>query len=746
MTLPVKSRLSRGPLHAAVLSRLLLTSALAGSGGAVVGLPSAFAQSQANAQTQGQTQGQAQGQAGAAVLRPVTVNAQTEVPPAYAGGQVATGSRVGLLGNRDVMDTPFNTVAYTEEFIRQRQAQDVGAVIGAADPSVYVPNKRNIYETYSIRGFSSSVDDVLFNGLIGLAPNMRGSTEFAERVEVLKGPSAFLNGMPPKGSVGGTVSIVPKRAGDNPLARLTTTYSSDSMQGVHADFGRRFGPDNAFGVRVNGVLRDGSTPVDDETHGMKTGALALDWRGDQARVSFDYYRQKEEMDGVNYFGLMTGAAVTQLPEARKGTSSLAAPWAFNTNDTETFVLRGEYDLTDQMTAFVAWGRRTGGYDALITRATLLNNAGDISVAGVRSARDGTQDSGEAGLRGTFRTGDVRHDWAVAGTLFDSTNEFKDGIVGTSVHTNYNNLSFGGVPDLTAYDAGGPTSRADQTLTSFALSDTLGFAGDRVQVTLGARHQTVESSNDNLTTGVQTSHYRDSKLSPSVAVLLRATGGLSFYGNYIEGLSQGDSAPMTAKNAGETLAPYQTKQYEVGAKADLGDFTTTVSLFQITKPSAYTDTTTNVYGAYGEQRNRGVELNIFGEVHPGLRVLGGVSYIDAVMVEAQKASEKGRKASGTPAVMAKFGLEYDLDSLPGLTLSGNVTHVGKRYANSDNSLSLSDFTTFDLGARYSTEIGTAPVTVQATVQNVTNEVYWAGGNLTGGYGAPRTFLLSTTVDF
>lgn len=35
------------------------------------------------------------------------------LPPAYAGGQVARGGRLGLLGNVDMMDTPFNATNYT---------------------------------------------------------------------------------------------------------------------------------------------------------------------------------------------------------------------------------------------------------------------------------------------------------------------------------------------------------------------------------------------------------------------------------------------------------------------------------------------------------------------------------------------------------------------------------------------------------------------------------------------------------
>ncbi len=684
---------------------------------------------------------------GATTLAPIVATGAGDLPAAYAGGQVATGSRVGMLGNKDLMETPFNTVSYTEEYIQNREAQDVGAVIGATDPSVFVPNKRNIYETYFIRGFNSSVDDATFAGLVGMAPNMRGSTEFVERVEVLKGPAAFLYGMPPGGTVGGSVALVPKRADDEPLTRLTTTYASDSLWGTHVDLGRRFGDENEWGVRLNGVLRGGDTAVDNETDQVVLGSAALDWRGENARFSFDYYKQKEDMDGVNYFGLSgLGAAVTVLPEPRTGDHSLAAPWSYTTNETEAFVLRGEVDLTDAITAYAAWGWRFGGYDALITQNTLLNNAGDISVTGLRSARDGRQDSGEVGLRGEFSTGEVEHEWNVAATRFSAHNVFKDRRYANLALTNYYNLNFGRAPDLTSYNAMGPTTSADQELSSVAVSDTMSFFEDQLQLTFGLRYQKVESANRNLVTGALTSSYDSSRVTPAIAALYRANESLSFYANYIEGLSQGATAPLTAKNSGEALAPYQTKQVEVGTKWDLGDFTTTLSLFQIEKPSAYTDPVTNVFGTYGEQRNRGVELNVFGEVRSGLRLLGGVSYTEAEVTKSLNGLQDGKTAVGVPAVMAKLGLEYDVPSVEGLTLSGNINHVGKRYINGDNTLSLAAFTTLDLGARHTFDVDGKPLVVRASIQNVTNEAYWGGNSLAGGFGAPRTYLLSASVDF
>ncbi|MBX8828240.1 hypothetical protein, partial [Ochrobactrum sp. SFR4] len=86
-------------------------------------------------------------------------------------------------------------------------------------------------------------------------------------------------------------------------------------------------------------LRDGNTAIENEKHGMKIGSVALDWRGERARFSVDYYKQREDMDGVNYFGLSVAPGVTRLPQPLNGKHSLAAPWSFNKNDTDTVVLK-----------------------------------------------------------------------------------------------------------------------------------------------------------------------------------------------------------------------------------------------------------------------------------------------------------------------------------------------------------------------------------------------------------------------
>jgi iron complex outermembrane receptor protein len=220
------------------------------------------------------------------------------LPPAYVGGQVATGGRVGILGNLDFMDTPFNQTSYTAELIENQQAQMISDVL-TNDPSIRDSGRKygQASNAFSIRGFTYYTADIAFNGLYGVFPNYRQPTETLERIEVLKGPNALLNGM--SGSISGNINLVPKRAADQPLTRLILGYMSDSEYTTHLDIGRRFGEDNAWGVRVNGVYRDGDTLIDEQDGRLPMGAVALDYRGDRLRVSLDLIHQKPRLDNVS---------------------------------------------------------------------------------------------------------------------------------------------------------------------------------------------------------------------------------------------------------------------------------------------------------------------------------------------------------------------------------------------------------------------------------------------------------------
>jgi len=242
-------------------------------------------------------------------------------------------------------------------------------------------------------------------------------------------------------------------------------------------------------------------------------------------------------------------------------------------------------------------------------------------------------------------------------------------------------------------------------------------------------------------------YKESATTPAAALIFQATDKIAFYANYTEGLNQGSIAPATAANAGEVFAPYKTKQKEFGIKFDFGDFAQTISLYEIKRPSSYTDPSTNIFSFGGEQRNRGVEWSFFGSPFEGVRLMGGVAYSDPKITKTANPANKGKLATGLPKWQGKLGAEWDIPQLQGMTLTANVTTMSKQYINADNSLSIPGHTVFDLGARYTSKVAGNPITVRAAVTNVGNKAYWSKANFTNlGMGAPRTFNLSVTMDF
>lgn len=677
-------------------------------------------------------------------LKEVTVNAAPEsaesLPAAAPGGQVATGARLGVLGNVGVMDTPFNTTAYTAEGIADQQAQTIGAVL-KNDPSVRnSTNEGHVVENFVIRGFGVSANSLAINGVYGLAPEQNTPTETFERVEVLKGPGAMMMGLPPAGDVGGAINLVPKRAGKDPLTRVTTTWSTQSNVGVHADVARRFGPEQRLGVRVNGVLSGGETWLDHQTKKREIGHLALDYQGPGWSVEADAYSLANKVrKGVTMQPIITGW--TAVPRAPDGsTNFFYGEGVFSNTETQGLIVRGQAQLNAGWTAFASAGHARHSYDGFIfgTRPvwTMANAAtGNATGTAYNSWGEYETTTAELGLRGQFNTGAVAHKLTLAANVLD----YEGGSRGNGTANITSNLFN---PTPTTMPAGAAASTFtkynDDVLTGLSLVDTLSFAEDKLLLTLGLRAQQVNQ---------KLARYKETAVTPLVGVVAKPWGeNVSLYGNYVEGLSAGTTVKAPYANEGETFKPYKTQQMEVGVKWITGGITQTVSLFQISKPALLEVNNRQLLD--GEQRNRGVEWNIFGQVAQGLGLLGGVAYTEAEQTKTTRGVNQGLAQFGVPKLTLNLGADWAIPGVQGLTVSGRVNHTGAQWLTGDNSVKLPAWTTLDVGARYAMRMGAQPVVLRATVTNLANKAYydsiWGAGRV--NVGAPRAVRLSAAFDF
>jgi iron complex outermembrane receptor protein len=276
---------------------------------------------------------------------------------------------------------------------------------------------------------------------------------------------------------------------------------------------------------------------------------------------------------------------------------------------------------------------------------------------------------------------------------------------------------------------------------------------RIQFTMGIRRQEVASEAFSAVTGAATSGYDSAAWSPAYTLIIKPLENVSVYANYIEGLQMGTIVDTTFQNSGQVFPPYKSVQHEMGVKVDWGRFTTTVAAYDISQPAQISipnPPLLPIYSIDGENRNRGVEINTFGELTPGWRLLGGASFMDARQVKTQNGTNDGKRAVGIPDVQVSLGTEWDTPFVNGLTLTGRAIHFGDAYADAANRFLIPNWTRFDLGARYTfaSPWNGKPITLRLAVENVANNAFWMTSSADRQIylGAPRTYLASTTFRF
>ena len=684
----------------------------------------------------------------------VVTGSQVRLPGSYAGGQVATGGRVGIFGNLDMMDSPFVSTNYTAELMLEQQAQSVADVL-KNDPVVRVARGfGNFQELYVIRGFPIYSDDMTYNGIYGILPRQYVAAELLERVEVFRGANAFLNGAAPGGSgLGGAVNLVPKRAPDEPLMRPTIGYETDGQGYLAFDVGRRFGEYGSTGVRFNAVRRDGETAIEDQDRQLTVLSAGVDYEGDAGRLSADIGFQDQHIDAprpsVTPFG--------EIPEAPEASSNFAQPWTF-TDERQVFgVVRGEYDLTDNTVVWAAAGMRDGREENVLANPSTDAN-GNTSTYRFDNYREDQVYSGDMGLRTEFDTGAIGHRFIVSAARFslESRNAYAFSNFAGFAGSLYE--PFAVAPPVPDFFVGG--SMADPHVTqeinnaSFAIADMISFRDETVLLTLGARYQNIQAETFDYNTGAPLSNYDENRVTPVIGLVVKPGKQLSVYANYIEGLIPGEIAPTTSggipvENAGEVFDPYQTDQYEIGLKYDSGEYGATLSAFTLSKPSAFV--VDNVFTVAGEQRNRGIELSVFGAPLENVRVLGGATFLNTEMERTQGGLFDGNEAIGSPDVQANANVEWDVPALQGLTLDARVIYTSAQYADSANLIEVGSWTRLGVGARYVSEVAGKELVVRARLENLTDSDDWTsvGGFPGSNYlilGTPRTLALSASMSF
>jgi iron complex outermembrane receptor protein len=658
-----------------------------------------------------------------------------DLPPANPGGHTASGMNFGPMGNVSHRDLPFSFTSFTDTALQDRQPMGIQDAL-MDDPSVQKETAwNNYYSGVTVRGLEASY---IFNGQPGpYGRDLVGSYEQFARIELLKSPGSFMSSNAVR-DVGGVINLIPKRATDQEVTNVTFTKLPGSAYKHHLDVGRRFGPDDSFGLRVNAVSEEGELNVKHVQRERSTFAVALDHQGENYRLTLDLEQTDRGTFGAQPWVRLNGFEVPEAPSLEK---TLGQPWAGYQQEQELLVFQGEYDLAQNWTAGVAFSNMNhyehGQWQGY---ADLTSNSGDYdwTTSAIWTAKS-QYTTYRAYTKAQIESLGIDHNLSLTTARIDTEWNAGYGAYTSPVNSNLYNPNY-------VQDPGEPgvgiTPRSGDENDIVSLGDRMEIT-DRLDLMAGLQWSEIArfslDSSGNPTDKTQSSAY-----SPLAGFNYDLTDKTTLYSSYSQALQPGQRAGPGRDNAGQTTDPTVTEQYQMGTKVNFGEWGGDLALFRTEKESTYVKD--NVLGNFGRQRHDGVEATIFGKPIDHTQVTGGVTYMDAEQVKADDPTHEGNVPIAVPELRATFNMEYDVPSIEGLSYSGALNYTGNQYLDSDNQKTVPSWTTADLGASYDFTFGDEEMTAQVDVKNVTGEEYWTASSIGLSPGHPRSIFLSLKTSF
>ncbi len=500
--------------------------------------------------------------------------------------------------------------------------------------------------------------------------------------------------------------------------------------------GRRFGENQEWGVRVNGLYSKGDGNLDGNNSEQNMLSAALDYSGERLRWSLDAYTQHE--DTVN-FRPQFSISSTVMPDAPSGKTNLYPGTTLQADD-KAVVSRLEYDISNNLTAYGAIGHHVAESKQSFPSTTVLDAQGDTSdLWNGWYDQNVTSTSADVGVRARFDTWGVKHTLMLEANRINQETDYFYYSEDTGVTSNlYNPVA---LPAISAH-RGDMTPQNQTRLTSYALTDSASFYDDKLRLIGGIRRQQVYTR----TFGDYGQTSDEIGYSPVAAIVIKPMQHMSVYANYTAALSAGGFTSADDVNPNHPFPPYKSKQYETGVKYDFGRITTTAAVFQIEQANSSTNLVNGVNQTTQDGRNRvrGLELTAYGELVRGLRFNASGSFFNAKQYNTDGGVNDGKDVGAIPDNNFNLGLDWDTP-LKGLALNTRVTRTGSMWYSNADTLRVPGWTRADIGARYVTTVGNQVVTYRANVENLFDKAYWVMQNGYVGTASGRTFVLSAQVD-
>lgn len=659
-------------------------------------------------------------------------------------GVVAKKTRTGSKTATDLNEIPQSVSVVGKEQMYLQSPQKVDEALRytpGVNPSTYGTDSDT--DWLFVRGFQADQSGIFLDGLsfyqTGFGTFLMDPF-FLERIEVVKGPSSALYG---GGNPGGFVNYVSKRPGER--VRYVETGVNNFGNGyIAADIGDKV--TDVFSYRLNGKVSGGGWETDYSEDLRGAIAPSFKWQPDES-TSLTVLASLSRTDLTHtssgflpYYGTVTDAP-----------GGVRIPRSF-------FYGEKDIELYDRTQALI-------GYEFEHTFDNNWTVRQNLRYGTVSLQEDGLYGAGLTGTSLTrFRFG---HDTDV--NTFTVDNQLEGGFqTGGLDHTllvgldyRYYNIDqtqastfpagpidvYNPVYGLPQPDLGAPYIDQDLSLNQLGIyaQDQIRFGGGWI-VTLNGRYDFVSTDLDDRLTAVTTKG-DEGEFSGRAAVAYEFDNGLTPYVSYSSSFS-----PTTTTNADGLLDPETAQQWEAGVKyaPTFFDGLFTLAVFDLTRQNVASqdDSIPPQAAAIGEVNVKGIELGVQANLTNGLKLLGGLAYLDAEVTEAIGGAFDTTPVGNTPIqipdLTASLWLDYTFQSgaLEGFGVGAGVRYVGSSWADRENTLKVPDVTLVDAAIRYDRDNWG----VALNAANLFDADYVAScqGLTSCGYGAGRTITLKAHV--
>lgn len=683
-------------------------------------------------------------------LAPVEVEGQRAATETTSEGNfVARGGSVGILGDKDTMETPFTTTNVTQETIKSfgDPSQPLDSVL-AISPSVRATGSV-LHNDFQLRGFRSNGSSSYVNGIPDMFTQFNAPTYVVDSVDIVSGPNSGLSGNGThyeSNAAGGMVNFVTKRAGSTPLTRLTLTHSGQGMAGAYFDLARRFGGNKNWGARLMAEKVDGETAVDGQKVKSASVYINIDHADDKSKTNFfTGYRQNEVVGGQRWFKL--GSGVTRFPSvpktsrdyAFKGMDKSSYGWLMTLNHEQKFAKDWKYFIN----AGTMENKLNQNVMYRFSAITLLNDAGDFILEQQQTTTPQKAHYLQLGVSGKLRAGITEHDLTLAvDRAWRERSAAK--AAGRISNLGTGNIYSGLINQIRAPHTDYEPYLANKTKTK-GLSFVDSITVNKWNALLGIHYHSSDATTYN-TAGRTTSRVIASATTPTYALTYRPTDKISVYGSHAEYFESGTIVGSAYHNNNAILPPAKTKQNEIGVKYANRDMLYTLAFFDIEQANNIRVDRGGL--AYLEQngklRHRGIELGIAGKIAPKWSLAFGAAYMDAFYDKTAGGTRDGVTEDGQPrwngTLMASYAADNKFSAFARMTYTGGAYILYEKFKSPST-------TVLDLGMTYRTNFGSVPATIGLTIYNALNKEYWmvSRDNNNIYLSTPRTIALSVAMD-